>query len=50
MTPDAQGVLFVTLNVSLKHDQMTESRAFLVPIIVGEIVARDETGAAKQKK
>ncbi len=50
VTPDAQGVLFVTLNVSLKHDQMTESRAFLVPIIVGEIVARDETGAAKQKK
>jgi len=50
VTPAAEGVLFVTLNVSLKHDEVTESRVFSVPIIVGEIVAAEEGSAAKQKK
>jgi hypothetical protein len=34
LTPTAEGVFLLTLNVSLKHDQMADSRAFSVPIIV----------------
>ncbi len=34
VTPTAEGVSFVTLNVTLKHDEMTESRVFSVPVIV----------------
>jgi hypothetical protein len=34
VTPTAEGVFLVTLNVSLKHDQMADSRVFSVPIIV----------------
>jgi hypothetical protein len=34
LTPTAEGVFLVTLNVSLKHDQMADSRVFSVPIIV----------------
>src|SRR5271169_4993200 len=50
VTPSAEGVLFVTLSVSLKHDEMTESRVFSVPLIVGEIVAAGEASGPKQKK
>jgi hypothetical protein len=34
VTPTAEGVLFVSLNVSLKHDEVSDSRVFSVPIIV----------------
>lgn len=34
VTPTAEGVYFVTLNVSLKRDQMADSRVFSLPIIV----------------
>jgi hypothetical protein len=34
LTPTAEGLFLVTLNVSLKHDQMADSRVFSVPIIV----------------
>jgi hypothetical protein len=34
LTPTAAGVFLVTLSVSLKHDQMADSRVFSIPIIV----------------
>jgi hypothetical protein len=34
VTPTADGVLLLSLTVSLKHDEMTESRAFSIPLIV----------------
>ena len=34
VTPTADGVLLLNLTVSLKHDEMTESRAFSIPLIV----------------
>jgi hypothetical protein len=34
VTPTAEGVLLLGLNISLKHDDMTEARAFSVPLIV----------------
>jgi hypothetical protein len=34
LTPSAQGVLVLGLTVSLKHDEMIESRAFSIPLIV----------------
>jgi hypothetical protein len=34
VTPTADGVLLLTLMVSLKHDDLTESRAFSIPLIV----------------
>lgn len=34
LTPNAEGVYLVTLSVSLKHDQMADSRIFSLPIIV----------------
>jgi hypothetical protein len=34
VTPTADGVLLLGLTVSLKHDDMTESRAFSIPLIV----------------
>ena len=34
VTPTADGVLMLSLTVSLKHDEMTESRAFSIPLIV----------------
>lgn len=34
VTPSADGVLLLSLTVSLKHDEMTESRAFSIPLIV----------------
>jgi len=34
VTPTVDGVLLLGLTVSLKHDEMTESRAFSIPLIV----------------
>jgi hypothetical protein len=34
VTPTADGVLVLSLSVSLKHAEMTESRAFSIPLIV----------------
>jgi hypothetical protein len=34
VTPTRDGVLLLGLTVSLKHDEMTESRAFSIPLIV----------------
>jgi hypothetical protein len=35
LTPTAEGVHLLGFTVSLKHDEITESRTFSVPIIVG---------------
>jgi hypothetical protein len=34
VTPTTEGVLLLSLTVSLKHDEMTESRVFSIPLIV----------------
>jgi hypothetical protein len=34
VTPSTEGVLVLGLIISLKHDEMTESRAFSIPLIV----------------
>jgi hypothetical protein len=34
VTPASDGVLLLSVLVSLKHDEMTESRAFSIPLIV----------------
>jgi hypothetical protein len=34
VTPTADGVLLLSLTISLKHDETTESRAFSIPLIV----------------
>jgi len=34
VTPTADGLLLLSLTVSLKHDETTESRAFSIPLIV----------------
>jgi hypothetical protein len=34
VTPTADGVLLLGLTISLKHDEMTESRGFSIPLIV----------------
>jgi hypothetical protein len=34
VTPTADGVLLLGLTILLKHDEMTESRAFSIPLIV----------------
>jgi hypothetical protein len=34
VTPSAEGVLVLGLTVSLKHDEITESRSFSIPVIV----------------
>jgi len=36
VTPTKPGVLLLGINVNLKHDEITESRAFTIPIIVAE--------------
>jgi hypothetical protein len=33
ITPTAEGVLFMEVNIVLKHDEITDSRAFSIPII-----------------
>jgi len=45
VTPTAEGMQFLSLKVSLKHDEMTDSREFSVPIIVAAAPA----AAANQK-
>ncbi len=45
VTPTAEGVSFLSLNATLKHDEMTESRVFSVPLIV----APADTAAASPK-
>jgi len=44
LTPMAEGVFVLNFAVSLKHDQLTDSRTFSVPIIV----AASPGGGAKQ--
>jgi hypothetical protein len=34
VTPTADGVLLLSLAISLKHDELTESRVFSIPLIV----------------
>jgi hypothetical protein len=34
VTPTEDGVLLLSLTISLKHDEITESRAFSIPLIV----------------
>jgi hypothetical protein len=34
VTPSSDGVLLLSVLVSLKHDELTESRAFSIPLIV----------------
>jgi hypothetical protein len=34
VTPSAEGVLLMSLTVSLKHDDVSDSEVFSVPIIV----------------
>jgi hypothetical protein len=49
LTPTAEGVFLLTLDVSLKHDQMADSRVFSVPIIVvpsAEALAQPSGSAA----
>jgi hypothetical protein len=44
VTPTTEGVLYLGLTVTLQHDEITESRAFSVPIIVEpsrEIAAKE---------
>jgi hypothetical protein len=50
LTPAADGLLFVTLSVRLKHDEMTEMKVFAVPVIVGVAATPDEGAVAKPKK
>jgi hypothetical protein len=44
LTPAGDGVLFLGVDVTLKHDQIDETRAFSIPIIVAP-----QTAAAPQK-
>jgi hypothetical protein len=49
LTPTAEGVFLLTLNVSLQHDQTADSRVFVVPIIVlssAQALAQPPGGAA----
>jgi hypothetical protein len=39
MIPTAEGVQLINLSVSLKHDDITETRAFAVPVIVAPSAA-----------
>jgi hypothetical protein len=36
VTPTADGVLVLNLTVSMKHDDLTETRGFSIPLIVGQ--------------
>jgi hypothetical protein len=51
LTPAAEGVFLVTLNVNLKHDQVADSRVFSVPIIVAPNAqgASQPTGSAAEQ-
>jgi hypothetical protein len=39
LTPTAPGVLFLSLDVTLKHDEITETRSFTIPVILEETLA-----------
>ncbi len=39
LTPTAPGVLFLSLDVTLKHDEITATRSFMIPIILEETLA-----------
>lgn len=39
VTPARSGILVLNLNLSIKHDEIVETRAFSVPIIVPEAIA-----------
>jgi hypothetical protein len=45
LTPTAEGVYTLTLNVSLKHDQIADSRLFSLPVIVAGSNATPAGGA-----
>jgi hypothetical protein len=47
VTPTQEGVLSITFRVSLRHDEMTDSRVFSVPVIVGSAQAQTETSGAR---
>jgi hypothetical protein len=49
LTPTDEGVRLVTLTVSLKHDEMTDSRVFSVPIIVAAAKAAATTSEGATK-
>jgi len=40
VTPSKEGVLLLGLNLTLKHDEIEESRGYSVPILVGEPPAK----------
>lgn len=46
VTPTSEGVLIVHLSLSMKHDQVTDTRAFAVPLIVGPAATGGAPGAA----
>jgi len=50
VTPTAEGVQLLGLNVTLTHDSMTESRSFSVPVIVatGDAAASTVGGSGRQ--
>jgi hypothetical protein len=39
VTPAKSGILVINLNLSVKHDDIVETRGFSVPIIVPEAIA-----------
>lgn len=39
VTPGQTGVLLLALNVSLKHDEITESRVFSIPVFIADAAA-----------
>lgn len=50
LTPTAEGVQLLNLSVALKHDELTETREFAVPIIVAPVDAATATpGRAASK-
>jgi hypothetical protein len=50
ITPTADGVQMLGLNVTLKHDEATETRSFSVPIIVGTSTDAAAATAATGKR
>jgi hypothetical protein len=49
VTPTSEGVLFVSLTVTLKMDDVTESRVFSVPLIVGALPPAKTAAVAEPK-
>ncbi len=50
LTPTVEGVQLLGLSVTLKHDEIVETREFSVPIIVAPALASAETGAGEPKR